>query len=66
LRDIAARTFSSTSPTFRRGTTAQWRRHFDESTAELFEDEVGDLAAHFGYPLTDSTTPEGGGTDAAR
>jgi hypothetical protein len=66
LRDIAARTFSTTSPTFRRGTTAQWRRHFDESTAELFEDEVGDMAARFGYPATDSTTPGGEGTDAAR
>lgn len=66
LRDIAARTFSSTSPTFRRGTTAQWRRHFDDSTSELFEGEVGDVATRFGYPLRESNTPGGEGTDATR
>lgn len=49
VESLAAQTFSTTSPTFRRGTTQQWRQHFDNRLLKLYESEVADLAAAYGY-----------------
>lgn len=46
---VSERTFSSVSPTFRRGRIGQWREHFDATTSAIFEAEVGELAELYGY-----------------
>lgn len=48
---LAAKMFSHASPTFRRGTTEQWREQFDDATTRLFNEQVGDLARAFGYSI---------------
>lgn len=50
LSALAAETFSTTSPTFRRGTIGQWLNQFDDATLECFERLTGDIAARYGYP----------------
>ena len=49
LARIQRRAFSETSPTFRRGSTGEWRRYFDEDTKDLFREAVGDLLARYDY-----------------
>ncbi len=58
LSVLAARTFSSVSPTFRRGRIGQWREYFDETTLEIFEAEAGELAELYGYRPAESDTTD--------
>lgn len=44
--------FSTASPTFRKGGTGQWRRHFDGELLHLFDTTVGDLLGRYGYAST--------------
>jgi hypothetical protein len=52
IGSIADRLFSSDSPTFRRGAVGGWRRFFDPELEALFDEEVGDRIAPYGYRLT--------------
>lgn len=55
LNQLATRTFSPSSPTFRRGTTQQWRQNFDEEIAALYKASVGDLASRYGYSVSETS-----------
>lgn len=46
---IAASTVSAASPTFRRGTSGEWKDVFNESLLRLFHDAVGDILPVLGY-----------------
>jgi hypothetical protein len=46
---LSSHLFSPLSPTFRQGTTGQWRRYFDNTLNNLFHDVAGDLLEKFGY-----------------
>ena len=59
LARLAGEVFSDASPTFRRGSTGQWRDQFDERATHLFETQVGDLAARYGYPTTETSQSKG-------
>jgi len=52
IGSIGDRLFSSDSPTFRRGVVGGWRRSFDPELVELFDGEVGDRIALYGYGST--------------
>jgi hypothetical protein len=48
--EIARRTWSSTTATFRGGARGEWRTHFDQRLRQAFEREVGvELLAEYGY-----------------
>jgi hypothetical protein len=49
LDTLVRRVFSTASPTFRKGGTGQWRRHFDGEHLRLFDKTVGDLLGLYGY-----------------
>jgi len=47
--DLAGKVFSGSSPTFRRGTTGQWREHFDGDIVRLFKEVAGHVLIRYGY-----------------
>jgi hypothetical protein len=47
--ELAARTFSDLSPTFRKGSIGQWREHFDPELEALLEREAGRWMEVYGY-----------------
>lgn len=49
VKDLASKTFSDVSPTFRKGSIGGWSNHFDDRTKELFKEKTGDLLLHYGY-----------------
>ncbi len=49
VANLAQATFSGNSPTFRKGRLGQWQEQFDTETVAVFEEEVGDLIAAYGY-----------------
>jgi hypothetical protein len=53
LRLLQERLRSRVSPTFRRGTTGEWRDHFDEETEALFRLTTAHVIERYGYSLTD-------------
>jgi hypothetical protein len=46
---ISQRAISNTSPTFRKGSSGEWRQHFDQELFELFLRTCGDLMERYGY-----------------
>ena len=48
-RAVAGRVFDPTSPTFRRGQTGDWRRHFTAEHRALFDRVAGPLLDELGY-----------------
>lgn len=46
---VSARLFSRASPTFRKGTTGQWRKHFTPELQALLETEAGAELRQYGY-----------------
>ena len=42
---------SRVSPTFRRGSTGEWREHFTDETEALFRRAAGPVIERYGYPL---------------
>jgi hypothetical protein len=42
---------SRVSPTFRRGSTGEWREHFTDETEALFRRAAGPVVERYGYPL---------------
>ncbi len=51
LRSVCERLFSSSSPTFRKGSIEGWRRSFDPTSEALLREVVGDRAVPYGYDL---------------
>jgi hypothetical protein len=49
LTGLSENIFSSASPTFRKGTVSQWKKHFDEDTKEHFKRSAGDVLIRYGY-----------------
>ena len=49
LSGVGGRLFSSSSPTFRRGSIGQWREHFDAEVSEAFASVAGEGLARYGY-----------------
>ena len=49
IRGRSRRTFSSASPTFRRGAAGQWREAFDDETKTLFKQQAGRELVRYGY-----------------
>lgn len=49
IAERSRRTFSAASPTFRRGTTGQWREVFDAGLAQAFKQEAGEQLVRYGY-----------------
>lgn len=49
LRSIRARLFSSASPTFRRGSTGQWKEYYDTELIALFKKMAGESLVRYGY-----------------
>jgi hypothetical protein len=48
---LSGRLISASSPTFRSGSTEQWREHFDPDLSELFESRAGPFLGRYGYDL---------------
>jgi hypothetical protein len=48
-RGIADRVFSTRTPTFRRGGSGGWKKHFKPVHLEAFAEQAGDLLERYGY-----------------
>jgi hypothetical protein len=53
LAELCENIFSSASPTFRKGTVSQWKKHFDEDIKEHFKRSAGDVLVQYGYEESD-------------
>lgn len=49
VEKIAARVFSPSSPTFRKGRIGDWKNHFSEANKRLFNQIAGDYLVRLGY-----------------
>jgi hypothetical protein len=54
IERIAERAFSSVSPTFRKGSTGQWRDVFDDEIRDAFKKYAGWTVIDYGYETDDS------------
>ncbi len=49
IAHISQRAISNASPTFRKGSSGEWKQYFDEELFELFLKTCGDLMEKYGY-----------------
>lgn len=49
LQQLRQDMISEKSPTYRKGTTQQWKKYFDADTKQLFKDIAGDSLIQYGY-----------------
>jgi len=49
IRDVSDNIFNPKAPTFRKGVTGNWKKHFKEEHIQAFMDRTGDLLSRLGY-----------------